>query len=172
MQLTQISALHPEIARALDCAKKYHFGQVRKYTNEPYISHPVHVACLYIRYAGFDVLAATVLLLHDVVEDCGASLAAIAMLFGIEVADGVAFLTESKMGNRATRKARQREKLSKAPAYIQTGKVCDLLSNIPLIKENDPSFYKAYRLEALALLDALTLADPDAVKDLRKILET
>lgn len=172
MQADKSFILRTEIAHALECARNYHLGQVRKYTNEPYISHPIHVVCLYAQYVGFDVLAVTVLLLHDVVEDCGASLAALSILFGIEVADGVAFLTESKMGNRATRKARQREKLSKAPAYIQTGKVCDLLSNVPSIKENDPSFYKTYRLEAISLLDALTLANPDAVRDLRTILET
>ncbi len=64
----------PETTRALGFAREKHTGQFRK-SGEPYIIHPLTMACnalsLGIRDDG--IIAAT--LLHDVCEDCGVGLA-------------------------------------------------------------------------------------------------
>ncbi|NJK79073.1 MAG: HD domain-containing protein [Chloroflexaceae bacterium] len=73
---------------ALTFAAQAHRVQVRKGTDIPYITHPVHVATLLLRY-GYpdDVLIAG--LLHDVLEDAeddrSTLQAAIATQFGSEV---------------------------------------------------------------------------------------
>lgn len=65
----------PQTLRALPLMRRYHEGQTRKGRQEvPYRIHPLTLAChaLALGVAEDDVLAAA--LLHDVVEDCGASL--------------------------------------------------------------------------------------------------
>lgn len=90
-------------------------GQLRKYTYEPYIEHPVAVADLVEEYMDarrcvYDdeaiMTAMTIAVLHDVVEDTEATMEDIVELFGEEVATGVWFLTKCPdyVGNRATRK--------------------------------------------------------------------
>ena len=58
-----------ETRRALEFAAKAHEGQVRKYTGEPYITHPMAVAEMLLEHGiefGAMHIAA---LLHDTVED-------------------------------------------------------------------------------------------------------
>ena len=61
--------------KALDFAVEAHKGQPRKRSTVPYIYHPLNVAChaMALGILEDDVIAAC--LLHDVVEDCGKSLA-------------------------------------------------------------------------------------------------
>lgn len=98
--------------------------------------------------------------LHDAVEDCDVSLEQIEQHFGFMVAVGVSGLTDSETGaNRAERKAKGRERLSKCASWIQTIKCADLISNTSSIVEHDPEFAKLYLEEKRALLDVLTKAD-------------
>jgi GTP pyrophosphokinase len=73
-------------------AEKAHAGQTRK-TGEPYISHPVAVACILAKlHMDFPTILAA--LLHDVVEDTGVPISEISALFGKQVADLVEGLTK------------------------------------------------------------------------------
>ena len=68
-----VGARMTETLKALSFARAKHDGQFRK-SGEPYIVHPLIMACdaLSIGIRDDNVIAA--ILLHDVVEDCGVSL--------------------------------------------------------------------------------------------------
>ena len=87
-------------------AEQSHAGQVRKYTGEAYITHPIRVAELVNEHVQDDnVLCAA--LLHDVVEDCEVTIEEIEQLFGGEIAEYVWYLTKppSFVGDREKAKA-------------------------------------------------------------------
>jgi GTP diphosphokinase / guanosine-3',5'-bis(diphosphate) 3'-diphosphatase len=69
-----------------------HEGQTRR-TGEPYISHPVAVACLLAKLH-LDLPTVMAALLHDVVEDTGVAIAEITQKFGKQVGDLVEGLTK------------------------------------------------------------------------------
>jgi GTP diphosphokinase / guanosine-3',5'-bis(diphosphate) 3'-diphosphatase len=69
-----------------------HEGQMRK-TGEPYISHPVAVACILAKLH-LDLPTLLAALLHDVVEDTGVAISEISETFGKQVADLVEGLTK------------------------------------------------------------------------------
>ena len=62
--------LGPRLQRAFRYAAEKHYGQTRKQTAVPYLSHLMAVASLVLE-AGGDEDMAIAALLHDVVEDCG-----------------------------------------------------------------------------------------------------
>ncbi len=69
-----------------------HEGQMRK-TGEPYISHPVAVACILAKLH-LDLPTLLAALLHDVVEDTGVAISEISETFGKQVGDLVEGLTK------------------------------------------------------------------------------
>ncbi|WP_018987159.1 RelA/SpoT family protein [Methylophilus methylotrophus] len=73
-------------------ADQAHAGQTRK-TGEPYITHPISVACILARMH-LDLPTLLAALLHDVVEDTEVDSAAITERFGKQVADLVDGLTK------------------------------------------------------------------------------
>lgn len=107
------------INKAIQFAVKAHSGAYRKFSNTPYILHPLEVMTI----AGTmtddeEVLAAAVL--HDTVEDAGITLAEIEKEFGKRVADLVDSETENKYPDKPaadtwrTRKEESLEKLKNA----------------------------------------------------------
>ena len=62
--------LGPRLQRAFRYAAEKHYGQTRKQSAVPYLSHLMAVASLVLE-AGGDEDMAIAALLHDVVEDCG-----------------------------------------------------------------------------------------------------
>ncbi len=138
-------------------------GQKRKYTSEPYIVHPAEVASIVARVPGAteDMVAAA--WLHDVVEDTGCTLTDIHIGFGADIATLVGWLTDVSRpedGNRAKRKAMDREHTAEAPAEAQTIKLADLISNSRSIMQHDPEFARTYLEEKRLLLEVLTKGDP------------
>jgi (p)ppGpp synthase/HD superfamily hydrolase len=138
-------------------------GQRRKYTNEPYIVHPAEVAKIVASVPGStpDMVAAA--WLHDVVEDTGCTYNDIHMGFGTDIATLVGWLTDVSKpedGNRAVRKAIDREHTAAAPAEAQTIKLADLISNTRSIMAHDPKFAVTYLEEKRALLAVMTRGDP------------
>jgi (p)ppGpp synthase/HD superfamily hydrolase len=79
---------------AVDAAREWHSGQVRKGTNVPYIAHPLLVASLVLEDGG-DEDEAIAALLHDAVEDTDATLDEIRGRFGDRVAAMVAFCSDT-----------------------------------------------------------------------------
>lgn len=138
-------------------------GQLRKYTNEPYIVHPVEVAGIVSKVPGATDEMIAAAYLHDVVEDTGVTIELIKKEFGDEVAELVGWLTDVSRpdhGNRAQRKAVDRAHTAGAPAAAQTIKLADLISNTRSIVEHDEKFAKTYLAEKRLLLEVLTKGDP------------
>lgn len=63
-----------ETAQALGFAREKHLGQLRK-SGEPYIIHPLTMACNALSLGIRDDAIIAAILLHDVCEDCDVSLA-------------------------------------------------------------------------------------------------
>ena len=137
-------------------------GQRRKYTDQPYIVHPIRVAGIVANFGGTDEMIAAAYL-HDVVEDTGVSIEDILDMFGSVVAvivDGLTDVSKSEDGNRAVRKELDRAHSADATWAAQFVKCADIIDNAADIGDNDPSFNVVYRKEMAALLDVL-----DKVKD-------
>lgn len=151
-----------KVLAATTLAALAHDGQVRKYTGEPYIVHPLEVAALVTtsKNANTDVVIAAIL--HDVVEDTTISIETIRKHFGTYVAYLVNQLTEVVIeGNRETRKAAECARLATISPYAQTVKYCDLISNTADIAKHDKSFAKQYLKEKRAILDVMNKGDPE-----------
>jgi len=147
--------------RVLEFATAAHGDQKRKYTGEPYITHPIAVAEIVKTVQHTDEMIAAALL-HDVVEDTHVTLDQIADNFGDKVADLVGWLTDISRpedGNRSFRKSLDRDHSANAPAEAQTIKLADLIHNTESIEKYDPNFYKVYRQEKIELLKVLTKGD-------------
>jgi (p)ppGpp synthase/HD superfamily hydrolase len=140
-------------------AMEVHKDQKRKYTGVPYFTHLAEVAGIVAGVGlGDDAIAAA--WLHDCIEDQGVTRAEIRRHFNGPIAQAVYDLSDLEPGNRATRKELSRRRLARAPAWVQTIKVADLISNTSSIVQHDPSFAKVYLEEKRLLLDVLTAADP------------
>ena len=150
----------------LKFATAAHGDQKRKYTNDPYIVHPIAVAEIVKTVPHTDEMIAAALL-HDVVEDTPITIDDIKNKFGDKVADLVGWLTDISRpedGNRKTRKAIDRDHSARAPAEAQTIKVADLIHNTQSIEKYDPNFWKVYKEEKIKLLSVLTEADQTLVR--------
>lgn len=149
---------------ALAFAKAAHasIDQRRKYTNEPYLVHPIAVAEIVKSVPHTPEMVAAALL-HDVAEDVAhISLMDIHDEFDDGVAELVYWLTDVSKpsdGNRAKRKQMDLEHISKAPPAAKTIKIADLIDNTKTIKERDPDFWRVYRHEKLRLLEVLKEGD-------------
>lgn len=146
---------------ALKFATRAHEGQVRKYTGEAYINHPIAVAEI-VRSVKHTPAMIAAAYLHDVVEDCGVLADDIGLMFGIDVEMLVSFLTDvskPEHGNRSERKRRDREHIANAPPAAKTIKLADLIDNTKTIAERDPKFWAVYREEKRLLLDVLQDGD-------------
>lgn len=145
------------VTRAIMFSAKYHDGQERKYTREPYVFHPAAVATIVTSVDHTpEMLAAA--WLHDVVEDTEATHEDVYDEFGPEVGLLVQELTNVgtlEYGNRQARKARDRAHLSRASDEAQTIKLADMIHNIPSIVEHDRTFSETYIREKRMMLSVL-----------------
>ena len=161
-----------ERARVFATAAHAAVKQVRKYTFEPYIVHPAEVAGIVATVPHTDVMLAAAWL-HDTVEDTGVSIVDIQKEFGNEVASLVGWLTDvskPEQGNRAVRKAIDREHTAMAPAAAQTVKLADLIANSRSILAHDPAFARVYLEEKRMLLEVLTRGDATLMAEARRIV--
>jgi GTP pyrophosphokinase len=100
------------INRAYVYAMKMHGSQMRA-SGDPYFSHPIEVAGILTNYR-LDTASIVTALLHDTVEDTGATIAEITSLFGEEVGklvDGVTKLTRIQVQNVESKQAENFRKL-------------------------------------------------------------
>lgn len=141
-------------------------GQLRKYTGEPYIVHPVAVAGWVMEAQDVTVQMVQAALLHDVAEDTKVSILTIQRLFGHIVAEYVLHLTdyftpERFPGvNRAGRKAYEAKRLAIIPSAVKTIKLADGLHNTSDIAQHDLKFLKTYGPEKRAAWESLRGGDP------------
>lgn len=150
-----------ERARRYAIAMHRRIDHRRKYTNQPYEVHLKAVAQL---VAGVtddpQVIAAA--WLHDTVEDTPVTLEEVRAEFGEAVAALVADLTDVSRpsdGNRAARKAVDRQHTAQASPRAKTVKLADLIDNCRDIRRGDPGFARVFFAEASALLPVLRDGD-------------
>lgn len=149
------------IKRAEEFAQIAHANHFRKYTNLPYYTHLNEVRNI-VKDAGGSVDMQVAALLHDTVEDTNTTEADILKDFGPKIAKLVIELTDISSpedGNRASRKAKDRDKLSQISKDAQTIKYADLISNGKDISVNDVKFAKIYMAEIKELLTVMNQGD-------------
>lgn len=131
-------------------------GQTRKYTGEPYWLHPENVSRIVSQVRDRSEAMVCAAWLHDVLEDTQVRPVVIQTEFGTEVLALVRWLTDASKpedGNRATRKAIDRQHIAGAPRDAKTIKLADLLDNSATICDRAPGFAKIYLAEKRLLLD-------------------
>ncbi|MBA3810871.1 MAG: bifunctional (p)ppGpp synthetase/guanosine-3',5'-bis(diphosphate) 3'-pyrophosphohydrolase [Caulobacteraceae bacterium] len=129
------------LARAYDFAAVKHIGQRRKGdAGEPYINHLTEVAALVAEATGGadpDLIVAAIL--HDTVEDTGATPGELAASFGPRVASLVAEVTDDKSLPKAERKRLQIEHAAHASTGAKTIKIADKTSNLRALAASPPT---------------------------------
>lgn len=139
-------------------AKLAHHGQTRKYTGQPYSTHPIRVS-KEANFLGLSVEYVQAAALHDVKEDAPQFFPLIQEEFGGEVADLVTWLTNPSKGSdlpRARRKEMDRNHLKIAPFRIRVIKALDRLDNLREMGEAAEDFRKIYAEESRLLARALS----------------
>jgi len=129
-------------------AERRHAGQFRKNGTTAYISHPRTVLNILRDEAGItdpDTLAAA--LLHDTIEDTGATYAMLVSLFGETVADVVSEISDDKSLSKQARKDAQ---VAHAPHYSDRAalvKIADKIANMrDIIAEPAPDWDAARKI--------------------------
>ncbi|WP_090974765.1 HD domain-containing protein [Parapedobacter composti] len=152
----------------LDYATKVHAGQTRKYTPDPYISHPIRVMETCRQYTHNTAVCAAALL-HDVLEDTpvterdllGFLHAVMPRDIAEETLGYVVELTDvyTKRGypqyNRRTRKGMELKRLTRISPNAQTIKYADIIDNASEIVMHDPDFSEVLLGEYRQLLEHL-----------------
>lgn len=142
------------IIRAYEFASKAHRGVKRK-SGEPYITHPLAVACILAEmHADVDTIVAG--LLHDVVEDTDITVEEILKKFNPTVArlvDGVTKLPKFSVNNdkKSTEEANMR-KISESIIFdirIMIIKLADRLHNMRTLEHHKPDKQKEIAQETL-----------------------
>lgn len=122
---------HHLVNAALAFAARAHARQTRKGTDVPYIVHPVGVMLVLIEMGERDPELLSAALLHDTVEDTGATLAELRALFGARVAAIVEGCSEpDKSDTWEHRKQHTVSFLRTAPRDVQLVSAADKLHNL------------------------------------------
>lgn len=153
---------------ALRFAAERHASQRVPGTELPYLVHVTSVAgevlaaALADGGAGDDTtLAVTCALLHDTIEDTGATVDELAAAFGADVADGVAALSKDPALPNDARMADSLARIRARPRAIWRVKLADRITNLaPPPAAWSRAKCAAYREEAIAIADALAGASP------------
>lgn len=150
-----------DLSKTIKFAEEAHDGQVRKYTSEEYICHPLQVANILLHpYCTIPTTKEMVqaAILHDVVEDTHVSIEEIRQTFGEKVSRLVNGLTdivhEEPRPNRKTRIEMDVDRLALEFNDVQIVKCCDIISNLSDIEKQDYNFSLKYRKEKKLFLDA------------------
>lgn len=165
------------ILRAARFADTAHAGQVRKYNGAPYILHPMRVAGIVSLLDDATESMVAAAWLHDVVEDCGVTIATIRSEFGEEVATLVAELTSDDaqlklMGlNRHERKSLYVNRLRNSSREARNIKLIDRIDNLSDVPKGEP-FFDTYLAESRHLLEVFRQTDvsPELLARLSEVL--
>jgi (p)ppGpp synthase/HD superfamily hydrolase len=156
-----------------DFADQAHGDQLRKYTPERYIVHPVRVMQRLKEITSDTTILASALL-HDVLEDTPTTADDIRQfltpLIGKEPAEKttrlVLELTDIYVKsvyprlNRRERKQKETQRMANVSAEAQTVKYADILDNSLEIVHQDVDFAPVYLKESRQLIQAMTKGNP------------
>jgi (p)ppGpp synthase/HD superfamily hydrolase len=143
-----------ERARVFATAAHAAVGQLRKYTNEPYIVHPKQVA-QFVETAGGTPEMIAAAWLHDVVEDCGVSVRDLIHLFGTKVSNLVWELTNPNDLDKSKKAQYLLDKMNTMSSDALIIKLCDRLNNVSDFKTAPQGFVKKYAPETKFIIDGL-----------------
>lgn len=163
-------------------ADKAHGHQMRWYTPDRYIVHPVRVMQI-CKTCTSDVTILAAAILHDVLEDTPVTkkelhnflrsvmpeTQAAATLHLVEELTDVYVKSNYPDLNRTTRKIMEAERLEKTSAEAQTIKYADIIDNAPEIAQKDPDFAKRFIPEYKMLLQKINKGNPELYQ---KAIET
>src|SRR5258708_11193438 len=123
------------VLKAADAAARWRVHQRRKgAAKEPYDNRLLEVAMLVAEATeGKDPNLVIAALLHDAIEDCEVPPELIADIFGTDVADLVAEVTEDKSLPTAERRKIQAETAHKKPARVKILRLAAKTSNMPAL---------------------------------------
>jgi len=146
------------VIKAYNFALKAHENQKRE-SGEPYINHPVDVACI-LAEMGMDTSTITAGILHDVIEDTNFSYEDITNLFSKEVADLVEGVTKLEKIAYKTKEEQQADNVRKMLLAMAKDirviiiKLADRLHNIRTLK------YKAVQKQKQIAKETLDIYAP------------
>ena len=141
--------------RAFTYADNAHAGQLRK-DGSPYITHPLAVAEI-VAELELDTDSIIAALLHDCIEDTGATHEEIAKLFGPTVADLVEGVTKLTRVQYTSKEEEQMENLRKMLMAMAKDirviliKICDRLHNMRTMAYQTPRKQKEKALETMEI---------------------
>ena len=149
-------------------ADRAHGEQVRKYTGERYIGHPVRVMDT-VREFNDDISTLSAALLHDVLEDTPVTpkeleQALLHVMDNEQVEKTIQLVVELTdifvknnypRLNRRTRKEKEAQRLSAVSAAAQSIKYADIIDNVTDIVKQDSDFAKVFVQEAKKMLQGM-----------------
>ena len=159
--------LKERVIKAYEYAQEKHAGQIRKFTDLPYFSHPKAVARILEQLTGDEDLVITGLL-HDVCEDTSATIEDIKELFGEKIASLVQELTSDKPKEMNKAVYLSDKMLTMTPGAL-TVKLADRLHNVTYLEGDNvhlsfiTRYYKESRTIVSFLREQITL---DSVQEL------
>ena len=162
------------INRAYVYAMKQHGSQMRA-SGDPYFSHPIEVAGI-LTDLKLDTATIVTALLHDTIEDTGATIDEIAKLFGGEVAnlvDGVTKLTRIELTSERSKQAENFRKFLLAMSSdirVLLVKLADRLHNMRTL-QFIPSPEKRQRIAQETMDIYAPLAGRMGIQEIREELE-
>lgn len=153
------------LLHALDLAAAKHRGQRRKDTEKsPYINHPIAVARLLWECGVHEEIVLLAGVLHDTIEDTATTHDELASLFGADVADVVAEVTDDKSLPKARRKELQVEHAPHMSRAAKLVKLADKTCNVRDIIDSPPDWplerKQQYLVWAKQVVDGLRDASP------------
>lgn len=165
------------LTRIKEFAGNAHTGQKRKYSDDPYIVHPVRVMKMCSNYTNDTAVLASALL-HDVLEDTpvgkedleGFLLTVMDRETALRTSRLVVELTDVYIKddypqwNRRKRKAMEAERMERTSPLAQTVKYADIMDNCKEIAQHDKDFGRVFLYECKALLKRMTKGDPQLYK--------
>ena len=173
------------LAAVRDFAHHAHGDQRRRYTNDPYIVHPVRVMETCRTYTQ-DTATLCAALLHDVLEDTPVQEEAIrrfletlmsevevtrTLRIVVELTDVYTHELQPRM-KRKERRSREAERLATVIADAQTVKYADIIDNTIDLTQNDPDFAPVYIRECQAILDVADKGNADLYDRVLEMLQT
>lgn len=143
---------------AIKMATLAHDGQRRKFTKEPYVTHPIRVSKLVFQETG-SYQHAVAAVLHDVVEDTGVTVAQIRAEFGEFVADLVQSVTKNKLLPKAEQEQEYLLRFFGSSLDTVIVKLCDRLDNVREMLHPDTAadFRVKYAKNTQNLLNAIPM---------------
>lgn len=173
------------LAQITDFGDKAHGEQLRKYSPDRYMVHPVRVMQRCRHYTD-DISVLSAALLHDVLEDTPVTeneiRSFLANLLTAEQTDKAICLIVDLTDvytkdafpklNRRTRKSKEMERLSNIHPEAQTVKYADIIDNSSEISTSDPSFAKVYLMEGRAILQKMDRGNPELYEIAKETVNT